>query len=183
MLVDKFDAFVQQIKHHGEGNITLRTLPNDKVVDIYIDNPSKRNCLSGRMIHQLMTIIDTLSTDPRYEDTVTLLLRGSGSGSIDTDTDTSTDTPVVAAAALPAPAFCAGLDFSLAKEVVNSPDQGLLMCTMMTEALNRLRALDVVSVAVIHGPALGGGAELATACDYRLITSEATSKIGFVHGR
>lgn len=170
-LVDMFDAFLQQIKHHGEGSITLATLPNDKIVDIYIDNPSKRNCLSGRMIYQLMTIIDTLTTNPSYSETVALLLRGSGS-SAETDSDTGT-----------APAFCAGLDFTLAKEVVNSPAQGLLMCTMMTEALHRLRTLDVVSVALIHGPALGGGAELATACDYRLITQGATSQIGFVHGR
>ena len=180
-LVEVFDAFLQQIKHHGEGNITLNTLPSANVADIYINNPSKRNCLSGRMIHQLMTIIDTLSTDPRYTSTVAVLLRGHGSESF--PSANPTDGPEPGPDPSLPPAFCAGLDFSLAKEVVNTPDQGFLMCSMMTEALTRLRSLDMISVALIHGPALGGGAELATSCDYRVITDAATSQIGFVHGK
>lgn len=172
-LVETFRHFLQQIENHGEGSISLCPIPDTKVVDVVISNPNKRNCLSGRMIFQLMTIIDSLSADQRYADTVAVLLRGEGS-----DYRTARDEISRSSAA-----FCAGLDFSLAKQVVNTPAQGALMCAMMTAALNRLRCLDIVSVALVHGPALGGGAELATACDFRLMTDSPSSKIGFVHGR
>ena len=45
----------------------------------------------------------------------------------------------------------------------------------------RLHALPLVSVALIEGMALGGGAELATACDLRFMSLDA--KIGFVQVR
>nr|SVE72953.1 EOG090X06RW [Ceriodaphnia reticulata] len=41
--------------------------------------------------------------------------------------------------------------------------------------------LPLVSVALVQGKALGGGAELATACDFRLFTEK--GEIGFVQGR
>jgi enoyl-CoA hydratase/carnithine racemase len=180
-LAETFDVFLQQIKHHGEGSVTVKILAADeKVADICLDNPSKRNCLSGRMIYQLITIIDDLSTDPRYADVVALLLRGSSEEEAGAGEEGGGQTTTSAS-------FCSGLDFSLAKEVVNTPEQGFLMCSMMTEALTRLRRLDMISVALIHGPALGGGAELATACDFRLITNDfatlPSSQIGFVHAK
>lgn len=49
----------------------------------------------------------------------------------------------------------------------------------MRDNLMRLHKLPMISVALIQGKALGGGAEVATACDFRLITTE--SEIGFVH--
>ena len=168
-LVRAFDSFLRQIQHHGQGEVSLRLVPGARVAEVHINNPTKRNCLSGRMIYQLMTTIDSLSSDEKYASTVAVVLRGAGS-----DDNASSDHP---------PAFCAGLDFSLAKEVVNSPEQGLMMSKMMTEALNRLRGLDMISVALLHGHALGGGAELTTACDFRLMTDTAISKVGFVHAR
>ena len=67
--------------------------------------------------------------------------------------------------------------------MINTPDRGALMCDFMTDALNRLRQSDKISLAYIHGPALGGGAEVATSCDFRLMSVAATSAIGFVHAR
>jgi len=45
----------------------------------------------------------------------------------------------------------------------------------------RLQSLPMISLAVVEGMAIGGGAEMITACDYRLMTREAA--IGFVHIR
>lgn len=46
---------------------------------------------------------------------------------------------------------------------------------------SRLRQLPLVSVAVIAGPAVGGGAELTTACDTRVVSS--TAHIQFVQAK
>jgi 3-hydroxyacyl-CoA dehydrogenase/enoyl-CoA hydratase/3-hydroxybutyryl-CoA epimerase len=43
---------------------------------------------------------------------------------------------------------------------------------------DRLAALPIPSVAVIHGPCLGGGLELALACDYRLVFDRPDTQLG-----
>lgn len=45
--------------------------------------------------------------------------------------------------------------------------------------LDRITNSTLVSVALLHGPALGGGLELALACDYRLVAEEGRLMIGF----
>src|SRR5204862_1345388 len=43
---------------------------------------------------------------------------------------------------------------------------------------NKLAGLSAPSVAVIHGPCLGGGLELALACDYRLVFEKPGTQLG-----
>jgi enoyl-CoA hydratase/carnithine racemase len=51
----------------------------------------------------------------------------------------------------------------------------------MAEALDRLEALPIPTIAAIEGPALGGGAEIAVACDIRIMAEAAT--LGMMHVR
>lgn len=53
------------------------------------------------------------------------------------------------------------------------------MGIVMQESLTRLQNLPMLTLAVIEGKAIGGGAEITTACDFRLMTPSA--EIGFVH--
>ena len=76
--------------------------------------------------------------------------------------------------------FCSGGDLNTVRHISN-PDDGFKMSTLMHDSLSRLHQLPLVSVALIQGKAIGGGAELATACDYRLFTTQ--GEIGFVQGR
>src|ERR1700741_4868035 len=46
------------------------------------------------------------------------------------------------------------------------------------KVFNRLAALKVPSVAAIHGACAGGGYEITLACDYRVASSDPTTKIG-----
>lgn len=57
------------------------------------------------------------------------------------------------------------------------------MSNFMTDALNTLRQCGLVSVCVINGPALGGGAELSTTCDFRVIANSSKSFVQFVHAK
>ena len=75
--------------------------------------------------------------------------------------------------------FCSGGDRDLV-EILNKSD-GVLMSEFMHTVTNKLFNLPLVSAAVINGYALGGGACLATACDFRIMSSSA--KIGFVQVR
>ena len=76
--------------------------------------------------------------------------------------------------------FCSGGDLNTVRQIAN-PDDGFKMSTLMHHTLTQLHQLPLVSVALVQGKALGGGAELATACDFRLFTRN--GEIGFVQGR
>jgi enoyl-CoA hydratase/carnithine racemase len=58
---------------------------------------------------------------------------------------------------------------------------GLRLATIMGDALARLEALACPTIAALNGPARGGGAEIAVACDLRVMAEDAD--IGFVHTR
>lgn len=61
---------------------------------------------------------------------------------------------------------------------MNSSEAGYRYSRLMHKNLSRLQSLPLLKTALIEGKALGGGAELLTACDFRLITKSAL--IGFV---
>jgi 3-hydroxyacyl-CoA dehydrogenase/enoyl-CoA hydratase/3-hydroxybutyryl-CoA epimerase len=58
---------------------------------------------------------------------------------------------------------------SAAAEALSARGQGLF---------DKLATLAMPTIAVIHGPCLGGGLELALACDYRLVFEKANTQLG-----
>lgn len=77
--------------------------------------------------------------------------------------------------------FCSGADLNTVRQAIDTPERGALMSKLMTDTLNRLRNLPLLSIAAIDGAAVGGGAELCTAADLRVVSLHAT--IQFVHTR
>lgn len=76
--------------------------------------------------------------------------------------------------------FCSGGDLTTVKRISN-PQDGLLMSTLMHDALMRLYCLPMVTVCLVHGKAIGGGAELTTVTDYRIFTE--TGELTFVQAK
>lgn len=73
--------------------------------------------------------------------------------------------------------FCAGLH----PDVTHVTDRAAF-AGRGQRVLSRLRALPFTTVALIDGPCLGAGFELALACDHRLCVSTPTTLLGFPGG-
>ena len=152
--------FLELVRDHGEGSITLtRDVSNSTIAVLTLHNETKKNAISGRMMMELAHILDTLlaypekitsnqQNDNSSESIVGLIIRGQGR------------------------IFCAGADLTLVRDKVNTSERGLMMSRFMTDALTRLRQSRFITVALLTGPAVGGGAELSTVADYRIMIQE-----------
>lgn len=72
--------------------------------------------------------------------------------------------------------FVAGADLKSMSEA--TPDQIRTMIELGQTVFNRIAALPIPTAAAIHGAAVGGGCEIALACDYRVASPDRTTKIG-----
>lgn len=128
-----------------------------KAAVIEIHNPSARNALSGKMMAELADVVTRLEDPNVHRDLNTVVLTGTDGW------------------------FCAGADLRVAQKQLTSNEAGTAMGALMVDTLTRFRRLPLVSFAIIEGGAYGGGAELATSCDYRLVDTNAV--IQFVQAR
>ncbi|WAR23436.1 ECHD1-like protein [Mya arenaria] len=133
------------------GSVDISKDEESGIATVTMCNSGKKNAFTGKMMVDLLDCVTELEQWT------------AGKGVVLTGADNS---------------FCSGGDLETVKRVLGN---GYGMCELMQHTTSRLFDLPMVSCAAISGHALGGGAELATACDFRIMSKEA--KIGFVQAR
>jgi enoyl-CoA hydratase len=121
---------------------------------VTISRPEKRNSLSRAVLAQIADIFSENAGNPSL---VLAVVSGAGDKS-----------------------FAAGGDLR-DLEQVRTLDEARGLFDLGNGAFNAIRRFPVPVVAALNGLAVGGGAELALACDVRIAASHA--RIGFVQGK
>src|SRR5262249_20490671 len=73
--------------------------------------------------------------------------------------------------------FLAGADVQQFA-TIRSPAEASALSAAGQQLFDKLELLPIPTLAVIHGPCLGGGLELALACDYRLVVDAPGTQLG-----
>lgn len=123
------------------------------IATICLNHPERANAFTGKMMVELNDAVDVLTQDTGLK---AVLVYGAHK------------------------TFCSGADLTFVNQNL-APSLGLRMSQWMQQVTLKLQRLPLVTVALLHGPALGGGAELAVACDLRIVTP--AGRLQFVHGR
>jgi enoyl-CoA hydratase/carnithine racemase len=122
---------------------------DDGVATLSINRPEARNALALRTMEELDEALHMVGRGPAR----VLIIRGAGDK-----------------------AFCAGGDLK-ELESMRSESEASEMAHRMRATLDRIPQLPFPVIAALNGDALGGGAELAIACDFRIAAAHA--HIGF----
>lgn len=126
------------------GSSVLLTMTDNGIAKIILNRPEKLNALNWDLIEQLRFSLEKVSQD---RETKVLIVTGAGS------------------------AFCAGADIEL---MVNmSPLEARDWALFVKSAFDLVAKTEVPVIAAINGPAIGGGCELALACDIRIASEKA----------
>ncbi|CAG12896.1 unnamed protein product, partial [Tetraodon nigroviridis] len=144
------EEITEKLQAFPGGSIDLLKQESGVAV-LTVNNPSRRNAFSGSMMVELEQKVSQLESWTQGKG---LIVCGAGG------------------------TFCSGSDLNAVRAIAN-PQDGMKMCMFMQNTLTRLLRLPLISVALVEGVALGGGAELTTACDFRLMAPG--SLIQFVH--
>jgi 3-hydroxypropionyl-coenzyme A dehydratase len=122
--------------------------PQGDIAILRINRPEALNSMNVDVISELSKMIDILAADDSIK---AVVITGAGERS-----------------------FCAGADISYMVNI--DPMQAERYATSAQDVINRIDRLEKPVIAAVNGFALGGGCELAMACDIRIASSNA--KIG-----
>jgi 3-hydroxypropionyl-coenzyme A dehydratase len=119
--------------------------PQDDIAILRINRPEALNAMNVDVISELSKIIDIVAADDNIK---AVVITGAGERS-----------------------FCAGADISYMVNI--DPMQAERYATSAQDVINRIDRLEKPVIAAVNGFALGGGCELAMACDIRIASSNA----------
>jgi 2-(1,2-epoxy-1,2-dihydrophenyl)acetyl-CoA isomerase len=121
----------------------------DGVGTITLNRPDKLNAFAGRMRDDVLVAVERLAGDPAVR---VLVLTGAGR------------------------AFCAGADIGSMRDLLADDDTKGMAALVESgrRIVTRIHATPKPVIASVNGPAAGGGANLALACDIRIASDRAS---------
>ncbi|KAI0346801.1 ClpP/crotonase [Trametopsis cervina] len=151
----RFAFYVQQTRRHiqtftGTQPEAFLEEARSGVTFLSLNRPKAKNAISLRLLKELRDCLEEVHFNKNVR---VLVVRSTTQGS-----------------------FCAGAD--LAERRTMSQTQVDKFLLDLRGALGRLENLPMPTIAAIDGPALGGGLELALACDLRVAGRTSVTKIG-----
>jgi enoyl-CoA hydratase/carnithine racemase len=129
-------------------NLVILQIDSRGIATITLNRPLKRNALNMATLDSLNQAIEKIEN---HQGATAVILRGNG------------------------PIFCAGADLKEWAEATSY--EARHMSSKGTKIFDRLTKIQAPTIAIIQGGAIGGGLELALACDFRITTNDA--KLGF----
>lgn len=126
---------------------------SDGVGTVWFDTPNKKvNLLSPHMLDEIESVLDEVSKRP--------------------------DIKAVVFASKKSDNFIAGADLVSITQDSFNVEKAVAFGDKGRHLFQRVAELEVPTVACIHGSCLGGGLELALACDYRVASNSDKTKLG-----
>ena len=127
----------------------VRTEISDGVVTITLDRPEKLNAFAGTMRQEVAQAVRDAAVN---RDARVLIITGAGR------------------------AFSAGADVAYMRELLDRHDVAGFtdLVEVGREVVTEIRAVEKPVIAAVNGPAAGGGANLALACDIRIASDRAS---------
>lgn len=126
---------------------------NEGIVVFAMCRPKAKNAFSKKMVQSFVDAVEKVKFDKNIR---TLIIRSAAPG-----------------------IFCAGAD--LKERATMSPDEVGPFVSKLRAMVSEIHHLPMPTIAALDGVALGGGLELALACDMR--TASTTAKMGLVETR
>lgn len=151
------ESVKEEFRNIGGGYVFLNTsdVHTLGIARLCFGNPFRKNAISGRMmadLHDALVELQNLSRN--------------------TDNNESCVKAVVFMSDDPT-FFCSGGDLDTVRAILNH-EGGYKMATLMQDVHWRLAFSDFLTVALVRGRAIGGGAELTTATDLRVFSPDAS---------
>jgi enoyl-CoA hydratase/carnithine racemase len=141
----------------SKGYRTIKLKKKQHTAWITLDRPDKLNAINNVMLQELSEVIDNLEEDANVR---CVVFTGEGEK-----------------------AFSAGADLTELQKL--TPEMATEVSVKGQQVFSKLEEMSKPVVAAINGYALGGGLELALACDFRLASNNAEfgcpeTKLGFI---
>lgn len=136
----------------------VKTEDRGAVRHVVLNRPEKRNAMNGDLVLAIGRALREAAGDPAVH---AVVVRGEG------------------------PMFSSGMDLGSLSELAGRPEMLRAFRRECIDAWNIAEDMAKPTIAQIHGAAIGGAAELAIACDFRIIAAEAVigvpeTRIGLV---
>lgn len=126
----------------------------DEIIIFEINRPAIHNAINGEVVEGFKRLVQEVQNDNSIKIAV---ITGAGDKT-----------------------FCSGGDLSVF-HMLKTEREAYPMLSETAKVLYEVATLDIPTIALLNGTAVGGGCEIATLCDFRLVKKEA--KCGFIQGK